>query len=150
MLAVCVCVCVCVCMCMCMCAHTRAQLLQSCLTLCNPMDCSPLGSSVHGNFPGKNTGLGWHALLQGIFLTQGSNPRLLCLLHWQVGSLPLSHQRRSMLAVKTRKKQENSMSRQEKKERKTTGFSLFDALRPLHGLSRQMGKGPKQTSQILT
>ena len=55
-----------------------------------------------------------------------------------------------MLAVKTRKKQENSMSRQEKKERKTTGFSLFDALRPLHGLSRQMGKGPKQTSQILT
>ena len=78
-------VCVCVCVCMCMCAHTRAQLLQSYLTLCNPMDCSPLGSSVHGNFPGKNTGVGWHALLQGIFLTQGSNPRLLCLLHWQVG-----------------------------------------------------------------
>ena len=34
--------------------------------------------------------MGCHALLQGIFLTQGSNSRLLCLLHWQVGSLPLA------------------------------------------------------------
>ena len=40
---------------------------------------------------GKNTGVGCHALLQGIFPTQGSNPCLLCLLHWQVGSLPLHH-----------------------------------------------------------
>ena len=47
---------------------------QSCLTLCNPRDCSPPGSSVHGDFPGKNTGAGCHALLQGIFLTKGSNP----------------------------------------------------------------------------
>ena len=39
--------------------------------------------------PGKNTGVDCHALLQGIFLTQGSNPHLLCLLHWQVDSLPL-------------------------------------------------------------
>ena len=39
--------------------------------------------------PGKNTGVGCHALLQGIFLTQGSKLHLLCLLHWQVGSLPL-------------------------------------------------------------
>ena len=39
--------------------------------------------------PGKNTAMGWHALLQGIFPTQGLNPSLLCLLHWQVGSLPL-------------------------------------------------------------
>ena len=38
---------------------------------------------------GKNTGVGCHARLQGIFLTQGLNPRLLYLLHWQVGSLPL-------------------------------------------------------------
>ena len=60
---------------------------QSCLTLCNTMDCTPPGSSVHGDSPGKNTGLGCHALLQGIFLTQGSNP---CLLPWQVGSLPLA------------------------------------------------------------
>ena len=38
--------------------------------------------------PSKNTGVGFHALLQGIFLTQGSNPCLLCLLHWQPDSLP--------------------------------------------------------------
>ena len=38
---------------------------ESCPTLCNAMDCSPLGSSVHGDSPGKNTGLGCHALLQG-------------------------------------------------------------------------------------
>ena len=37
-----------------------------CLTLCNPMDCSPPGSSVHGDSPGKNTGVGCHFLLQGI------------------------------------------------------------------------------------
>jgi len=33
------------------------------------------------DFPGKNTGVGWDALLQGVFLTQGLNPHLLCLLH---------------------------------------------------------------------
>ena len=62
--------CVCVCVCVCTCA--RAQLLQSCLTLCNPMDYPP-GSSVHGDFPGKSNGVGHHFLFQGIFLTQGSN-----------------------------------------------------------------------------
>ena len=41
------------------------------------------------NFPGKNTGAGWHFLLQGIFPTQGSKPGLLYLLHWQVDSSPL-------------------------------------------------------------
>ena len=40
--------------------------------------------------PGKNTGVGCHTLLQGIFPTQGSNPHLFCLLHWQGGSLPLA------------------------------------------------------------
>ena len=55
------------------------------------MDCSPPGSSVHGISPGKNTGVGCHALLQGIFPTQGSNPRLLCLLHWQAGLYHKSH-----------------------------------------------------------
>ena len=54
------------------------------------MDCSLPGSSVHAIFPGKNTGVGHHALLQGIFPTQGSNLRLSCLLHWQVDSLPLA------------------------------------------------------------
>ena len=45
-----------------------------CPTLCNPMDCSPSGSSVHGIFPGKNTGVGCYFLLLRIFLTQRSNP----------------------------------------------------------------------------
>ena len=47
---------------------------QLCLTLCDLMDCSPPGSSVHGNSPGKNTGVGCHALFQGIVPTQGLNP----------------------------------------------------------------------------
>ena len=42
------------------------------------------------NSPGKNTGMGCHSLLQGTFLTQGSNPCILYLLHLQVGSLPLA------------------------------------------------------------
>ena len=46
-------------------------------TVCNPMDYHPPGSSIHGDSPGKNTGVGCHALLQGIFPTQGSNPGLL-------------------------------------------------------------------------
>ena len=41
------------------------------------MDCSLTDSSVHGDSPGKNTGVGFHALLQGIFPTQGLNPGLL-------------------------------------------------------------------------
>ena len=49
---------------------------QSCPTFCDLTDCSPPGSSVHGDSPGNNTGVGCHALLQGIFPTQGSNPRL--------------------------------------------------------------------------
>ena len=40
--------------------------------------------------PDKGIGVGCQFLLQGIFLTQGLNPRPLCLLYWQVGSLPLA------------------------------------------------------------
>ena len=65
--------------------------------LCDPMDYRPPGSSVHGMFPGKDTGLGCHFLLQGIFLTQGSNSCLLCFLPWQVQSLPLSHLRNPLI-----------------------------------------------------
>ena len=50
------CVCVCVCL-----------VTQLCPTLCDPMDCGPPGSSVHGSSSGKNTGVSCHALLQGIF-----------------------------------------------------------------------------------
>ena len=60
---------------------------QSCLTLCDPMDCSPPGSSVHRIFQVRILEWGCHSLLQGIFLTEGSNPSLL---HWQADSLPLS------------------------------------------------------------
>jgi len=51
---------------------------QLCPTLCDPMDCSPPGSSVHEIFQAKDTGVGCHLLLQGIFPTQGLN---LVLLH---------------------------------------------------------------------
>ena len=49
---------------------------QSCLTLCDRMDYSLPGSSVHVDSPGQNTGAGSRSLLQGIFPTQGSNPGL--------------------------------------------------------------------------
>ena len=63
-------------------------LLQSCPTLCNTMDCSLPGSSVHGILQARV--LDRVALPSGIFLMQGSSPHLLCLLHWQLGSLPLA------------------------------------------------------------
>ena len=49
----------------------------SCPTLCGPMDSSQPGSSVHGDSPGQNTGVGCYAFLQGIFLIQGLNLSLL-------------------------------------------------------------------------
>ena len=60
----------------------HAKLLHLCPTLCDPMDSSPPGSSVHRILQAR-TLVGCHALLQGIFLTQGVNPCLLRLLHWQ-------------------------------------------------------------------
>ena len=45
----------------------KVKAAQPCLNLCDPVDCSPPGSSAHGDFPGKYTGLGCHALLQGMF-----------------------------------------------------------------------------------
>ena len=64
---------------------------QSCLILYGPVDYSPPGSSAHGIFPGKNTGVGFHFLLRGTFPTQGSNLHLLNLPHWQVDSLATCH-----------------------------------------------------------
>ena len=65
-----------------------AKSIQSCPIPCNPMDhirlLCPWDSS------GKNTGVDYQSLLQGIFLTQGLKLSLLLLLHWQVGSLPLA------------------------------------------------------------
>ena len=59
----------------------HAKLFQPRLTLRGPMRGSPPGSSVRGDSPGKNTAVGCCALLQGISPTQGSNLRLLWLLH---------------------------------------------------------------------
>ena len=61
-----------------MCVLRHFSLVQ----LCDAMDCSLPGSSVHGDFPAKNTGVGCHVLLQGIRPTQGLNPHLLQLLCW--------------------------------------------------------------------
>ena len=52
--------------------------------------CSPARFLCPWDSPGKNTGVGCHALLQGIFPTQGWNPFLLRLMYWQAGSLPLA------------------------------------------------------------
>ena len=60
-------------------------------TLCDPMDCSLPGCSVHGIFPGKNTGVDCHFLFQVLFLTQELNLSLQHLLHWHTDSLPLTY-----------------------------------------------------------
>ena len=62
-----------------------------CLTLCNTLDCSPPDPLVHGFFR-KNIDVGCHFLLQAIFLTQGSNLNLLCLLGCRQMLYPLCHQ----------------------------------------------------------
>ena len=62
---------------------------ESCPTLLWPHGLWPIRLLCPWGFPGKNTGVGCHFFLQGIFLTQGSN---LCLLYWKAGALPLSHQ----------------------------------------------------------
>ena len=58
--------------------------------LLGPCGLQPTRLFCPWNSPSENTGIGCHALLQGIFPTQESNPHLLCLLHWQAGSLPLA------------------------------------------------------------
>ena len=81
--------CVCVCVCVCACVHTCTEQLQSCPTVCYPMVSWTARLLCPWDSLGKNAGVGCHALFQGIFQTQGSYLSLLCLLHWQAGSLPL-------------------------------------------------------------
>ena len=69
-------------------AVAACLITQSCPTLCDPMECSLPDSSVHENSPGKNTGVVCHAILEGIFPPQGSNPGLL---HCQQILYHLSH-----------------------------------------------------------
>ena len=72
--------------------HICVLLTQFSLTLCDPMDCSPQGSSVHGISQARILGVGCHFLLRGIVQTQGLNPGLphcrqilYCLSHWVGG-----------------------------------------------------------------
>ena len=67
-------------------------------TLCSPWTVAA-GLLCPWAFPGKNTGVSHHFLLQGIFLTHGLNPRIVRLLYWQADSLPLSHQGSPAAAV---------------------------------------------------
>ena len=57
------------------CEKVKVKVVHSCLTLCDPMDCSLPGTSVHGDSPGPNTGVGSLALLQGNFPNLGIEPR---------------------------------------------------------------------------
>ena len=67
------------------------MITKSHLTFCDSMDCRPPGRLLcPWDFAGMNIGVDCHSLLQGIFQTQGSNPHLLRLLHWQVDFLPLA------------------------------------------------------------
>ena len=107
-MCVCVCVCTCTHACMCVSESLSAEYLKLTQYRKSSLYVYVLSGSVvsdplqpHGPQPsrllcprdslGKNAGVGFHALLQGIFLTQGSNLHLLHLLHCQAGSLPLRH-----------------------------------------------------------
>ena len=63
--------------------YVKVLVTQLCLTLETPRNVA-CQDPVSMDFPGKNTGIGCHFLLQGIFLSQGSNQ---CLLHWQADFL---------------------------------------------------------------
>ena len=67
---------------------------------CDPLGCNHPGSSVHGDSPGENSGVGCHALLQGIFPTQGSN---LCLPHCRQILCHLRHQGNPKSCLETSK-----------------------------------------------
>ena len=80
--------------------RTKRDITSTCLHSCQvtlivsdslqPYGPQPARLLCPWNFSDKKTGVGFHALLQEIFLTQGLNPRLLCLLRWQAGYLPLA------------------------------------------------------------
>ena len=78
-----------VCVCLCVKSHSL------CPTPCDPKECSLPDFSVHWDSLGKNTRVGCRTFLHGNFPTQGLNSCLLCLLHWQVGSLPPAPPRKS-------------------------------------------------------
>ena len=70
-------------------SYVHAWLLSHVPTPCDSVDCNQPGSSVHGDSPGKNTGVVCHSLLQGFLPAQGSNPGFL---HFRWILYHLSHQ----------------------------------------------------------
>ena len=74
----------------------KSLVVSDCL---QPMHCDPPGSSIHGDSPGKNTGVGCHALLQRIFPTKGLNQHHLCLLHCRWILYPLTHLGSPLLCI---------------------------------------------------
>ena len=85
-----------------LCCAVLFLVAQSCLTLSNPMDCSPPGSSVLGDSLGKNTRGGCHAILQGIFPSQGLNtglPHCRQILYWLSHQGSLKHSTRRVFII---------------------------------------------------
>ena len=72
--------------------HMRVSVFSVMSNSLRPHGLQPVKFLCPWTFSGKNTGVGGHFLIQRVFLTQGPNSHLLCLLHWQADSLPLSHQ----------------------------------------------------------
>ena len=97
-----------------MCIH--AQCLSHSTLFAVPRTVEPTKLPRPWNFPGKNTGVGCHFLLQGIFPTQGSNLWLPCLLLWQANSLSLCllsvcHLQNQFESFKSRKKKKKNKKR---------------------------------------
>ena len=76
--------------------HVCAKLLQSCPTLCNPMDYGSLGSSVHGI--SRTRRLEWTTMPSSRGSSRPRDPTL-CLPHWQAGSLPLAPSRKPEIYI---------------------------------------------------
>ena len=74
---------------LCMCCMCSVLSCFSCVRLFVTPWTVPARLLCPWHSPGKNTAVSYHALIQGILPTQGSNPSFLCLLHWQMGSLSL-------------------------------------------------------------
>ena len=90
--------------------ESESELAQLCLTLCDPMDCSPPRLLGPWDFPGMNPGGGCHFLLQGIFPTQVSSPGLPHYRHYRQTLYRLSNQELPNSGVWARIWAENGLS----------------------------------------
>ena len=85
---------------------------QLCLTLCGPIDYKPTRFLCPWNSSGKNTGVGCRALLQGIFLTQGSNLGLPQILY-HLSHLEITWRSEHIHVIRTQIKKQNILSTSE-------------------------------------